>query len=150
MAFILSSPAFGEGKEIPRGFTCQGEDRSPPLVWTGAPAGTRFYALVMDDPDAPRGTWTHWTWWDLPASVRGLPEGASVGALGAVPGLTSARSVGYRGPCPPTGRHRYVFTLHALGEPLGLPRGTPIGPLREALAAKSLASARLVGTYQQG
>jgi Raf kinase inhibitor-like YbhB/YbcL family protein len=149
MAFTLSSPAFRDGQEIPRAFTCQGGDRSPALSWSGTPPAARFLALVLDDPDAPRGTWTHWTWWDLPATVPSLPEGADVGRLGAVQGTTSARATGYHGPCPPSGRHRYVFTLHALAEPLRLPAGASVSDLQAALKAKSVGKAQLRGTYQQ-
>lgn len=149
MAFTLTSPAFQEGQPIPRQFTCQGPDKSPVLSWSGAPPATRFYAMVMDDPDAPRGTWTHWTWWDLPAATTSLPEGADVSKLAAIQGTTSARSVGYHGPCPPSGRHRYVFTLHALVEPLGLKKGASVSDLQAALKTKSVGKAQLLGTYQQ-
>lgn len=150
MPFTLTSPAFRDGQPVPREFTCQGRDTSPALAWTGAPAGTVGFALVLDDPDAPRGTWTHWTWWDLPATVTSLPAGVDVGRLGATEGTTSARSVGYHGPCPPSGRHRYIFTVHALREPLRLARGASIADVHAALNAKSLASCRLLGTYEQG
>jgi Raf kinase inhibitor-like YbhB/YbcL family protein len=149
MAFMLHSSAFREGQPIPKHFTCLGKDISPALSWTEAPPGTKFYALVMDDPDAPRGTWTHWTWWDLPAATTGIPDGAKMAELGASEGTASNKATGYHGPCPPSGRHRYVFTLHALGEALGLPAGAPVEQVHAALKGKSLASARLMGTYQK-
>ncbi len=149
MAFTLTSPAFRDTQPVPREFTCQGRDTSPALAWSDAPVGTAAFALVLDDPDAPGGTWTHWTWWDLPVATLSLAAGADVGRLGAVEGTTSARSVGYHGPCPPSGRHRYIFTLHALREPLRLARGASIADVRAALKSKSLAWCRLMGTYEQ-
>src|SRR5687768_16944455 len=149
MPFALKSTAFAEGDTIPLDHTCHGHDRSPPLEWSGAPEGTRFYALVMDDPDAPRGTWTHWTWWDLPATVTTIPPGADVTKFGATQGLTSARAVGYHGPCPPSGEHRYIFTLHATAEPLKLPRGASVEDVHRALKAKSIGSACLLGKYEK-
>jgi hypothetical protein len=143
----LSSPAFREGQPIPVLFTCKGRDVSPQLAWSGLPAGTQALALVVDDPDAPRGTWTHWTLWDLPATVQGLPQGVDVAGLGAVQGTTTAGSQGYHGPCPPSGAHRYFFQLYALGGRLGLPPGSSVAELRKALQGRVLAEARLMGTF---
>jgi Raf kinase inhibitor-like YbhB/YbcL family protein len=145
----LRSPAFSQGAGVPQLYTCKGRDASPPLEWVGAPAETRFFALVMDDPDAPVGLWTHWTWWDLPAHVVTLPEGADVERLGALQGTTTAKSVGYHGPCPPSGTHRYFFRLHALGSSLGLPRGADRAAFDKALRGKSLAEATLMGTFSK-
>lgn len=149
MAFTLTSPAFKEGEPVPKRFTCDGEDLSPPLAWSGAPMGTVAYGLIMSDPDAPRGTWTHWTWWDLPASMTSLAEGADVAKLGAIEGATSALTVGYHGPCPPAGMHRYVITLHALMAPLALPEGASIMDTVRTMTDRSLESCRLVGVYQR-
>lgn len=149
MTFTLLSPDFKDGEQIPARFTCQGTGKSPALTWRGEPHGTRWFALVMDDPDAPGGTWTHWTWWDLSLDYDGLAEGADVTRFGAVQGTTSARGVGWHGPCPPAGRHRYVFTLHALRGRLGLATGASVEDVRKALREKSLGTARLMGTYEK-
>jgi Raf kinase inhibitor-like YbhB/YbcL family protein len=141
----VTSSAFAEGKPIPARFAHDGP--SPPLSWTGAPMGTKAWALVVDDPDAPRGTWTHWTAWDLPASVWKLPEGADVASLGGVEGTTSAGTTGYHGPAPPSGTHRYLFRLYALSQPLGLPAGSDVARVRAAMAGKVLAEASLMGTF---
>ena len=153
----LTSSAFSEGQPIPRQHTCDGEDSSPPLRWTGAPEGTRTFALIMDDPDAPVGTWVHWVLYDLPADAtelgRGLPkqEKLDSGAThGLCWGVSSFQRVGYHGPCPPPGKpHRYVFKLQALDTLLGLgPRATKDDVLRAA-EGHVLAEARLVGTYRR-
>jgi Raf kinase inhibitor-like YbhB/YbcL family protein len=149
-AMRVTSPAYSEGQAIPPGFTCDGEDRSPPLEIQGLPVGTRFVALVLDDPDAPGGTWTHWTFWDLPAAHASLPAAADVKALGARQGTTSARSVGYHGPCPPGGTHRYVVRVYALASQLALPDGATVAALQDALKGKALASATLTGVYSRG
>ena len=145
MPLKLASPAFAEGKPIPARFARDGP--SPPLAWSGGPPGTKAWALIVDDPDAPRGTWTHWTVWDLPAAVSGLPEGADAGALGGAEGTTSARTTGYHGPDPPSGTHRYFFRLYALSQALGLPAGSDLARVRAALAGKTLAEASLMGTF---
>lgn len=143
----VTSPAYQEGGSIPPRFTCEGADRSPPWAVAGIPADARFLHAVFDDPDAPGGTWTHWTWWDLPASVTGLPEGADVRALGATEGTTSARAVGYHGPCPPGGTHRYVLHVVATRDRLGLPRGAPVAHVWAALQGKAIAEGTLMGRF---
>lgn len=143
----VSSPAFGPDGPIPAAFTCEGADKSPPLEWSGLPAGTKTLALIADDPDAPRGTWTHWTFWDLPAAVAGLAEGEPATRRGATEGVTSARSNGYHGPCPPSGTHRYVFTLYAVDGKLGLPAKSTVEELRRALQGRILAQADVMGTF---
>lgn len=154
--FSLTSSAFAPAGEIPARHTCDGEDRSPALAWTGAPEGTRSFALVVDDPDAPdpaapKTTWVHWVLYDLPAEAAGLPEGVTAGALPA--GTREARNdwqrTGWGGPCPPIGRHRYFFKLYALDTvlpDLGLPDARA---LERAMAGHVLAKAELVGTYQK-
>ena len=143
MAFTLISSAFHDGGVIPRECTCDGEDVPPPLAWSGVPEGTRSFALVVDDPDAPGGTFTHWLLHDIPGSAAALP---------ASPGKalrTSFGRTGYGGPCPPRGDppHRYVFTLYALDVPaLGLHDGTRAS-LDRALRAHTLGVARLTGRY---
>jgi len=149
-AFTLSSTAFSAGGSIPRRFTCDGEDVSPDLAWSGAPDGTAALVLVVDDPDA-RG-WVHWIVLDLPGSAEGsLPLGASRAPAAPAQGTNDFRRSGWGGPCPPSGTHRYVFTLYALAAPLGLP-GEPDGAtVRGALGrATVLGEAVLEGTYRRG
>src|SRR3972149_5974377 len=125
MAFTINSSVFKEGGTIPRPYTCDGADLSPPLSWEGAPTGTKSFTLIMDDPDAPVGTFNHWVLYDLPAETKALSEGMAkdpVLPTGAKQGVTSFRHAGYGGPCPPKGpAHRYFFSLYALDIPtLGL------------------------------
>lgn len=151
MALMLTSSAFEDGAAIPRKFTCDGEDKSPPLTWTGIPEGTKSLALICDDPDAPMGTWVHWVVWNIPPSAPGLPEG--VPAEGVLPGgikqgLNSWPRTGYGGPCPPPGKpHRYYFKLYALNADLVLPDTTNKAGLEFAVKDKILAEVRLMGTY---
>ena len=153
--FNLRSPAFPHESAIPARHTCDGEDRSPELRWSGAPAGTRSFGLIVDDPDAPdpaapKRTWVHWVLYDIPAHSEGLPEGAGnePPAGGAHDALTDAKARGWHGPCPPIGRHRYFFRLFALDRQLG-----DLGPqagradLEAAMEGHVLGSAVLMGTY---
>jgi len=149
----LTSPAFADGTPIPEQFTCDGADVSPALQWTEAPAGTRSFALICDDPDAPVGTWVHWVIYHLPATATELPEMVAPTAElpdGARQGLNDFRRVGYGGPCPPPGRpHRYFFKLYALDlEPDLRPRATKADLLR-AMQGHILGQAQLMGTYQR-
>ncbi|MDE2290871.1 MAG: YbhB/YbcL family Raf kinase inhibitor-like protein [Elusimicrobia bacterium] len=153
----LSSPAFKAGAAIPKRFTCEGEDVSPALSWSGVPAGTKSLAVVMDDPDAPPGTWVHWVLYDLPADAKGLPEGLPKeealpdGARhGACWGVESFSRVGYYGPCPPPGKtHHYRFRLYALKARLELPPKATKDELLGAMEGNLLGEAKLVGTYQR-
>lgn len=148
----LASPAFAAGGEIPRKYTCDGEDISPPLEWGAPPAGTRGLALIMDDPDAPAGTWDHWLLYNLPADARGLPEGVSPDATrpdGGRHGKNSWGRLGYGGPCPPSGQHRYFFRLYALDIPLDLPAGANKAQLLAAMSGHILAQGELMGTYRR-
>jgi Raf kinase inhibitor-like YbhB/YbcL family protein len=148
--FVLASTAFAPGASIPRRHTCDGEDVSPDLAWTGAPDGTRALVLLVDDPDA-RG-WVHWILLDLPGAGTGsLPQGVSRAPDAPAQGMNDFRRAGWGGPCPPSGTHRYTFTLYALGAPLGL-SGEPNGAtVRQALAkATVLGAAVLEGTYRRG
>lgn len=147
MAFTLSSRAFADGADVPARHTCDAEDLSPPLSWTGTPAGTRSFALIMDDPDAPRGTFTHWVMYNVPPDTTSFGEGATPGTAGR----NSFGRNGYGGPCPPPGDppHRYRFSLYALDlSSVTLEMGT-----REELEGKMqthiLATALLVGRYQR-
>jgi Raf kinase inhibitor-like YbhB/YbcL family protein len=138
----LSSPVFAQNGSIPRAFTCQGRDVSPPLRWTGVPAGTRELVLVMRDPDAPGGGFIHWALAGIPPSARAFREGGVSGQ--AIPGRNSFGTLGYRGPCPPGGKpHHYVLTLSALSAPSGLNSGWTT----EQLRVRAVAIATLVGTY---
>lgn len=157
MALALTSSAFANGGEIPARFTCEGEDVSPALAWSGLPAGTRSLALIVDDPDAPdprapKMTWVHWVLYDLPPGADGLPEAVAPSALpaGTREGVNDWKRTGWGGPCPPIGRHRYFFKLYALDAELpDLGRPTK-ARLEEALQGHVLARAELVGTYEKG
>ena len=149
----LKSSAFQTGGDIPREYTCDANDVSPQLGWDKAPAGTKAFALIADDPDAPVGTWVHWVIYDLPADTKELPEGVpttEVLANGAKQGLNDFRKVGYGGPCPPAGSpHRYFFKLYALDAPTGLkPRATKRQVL-DAIKTHTLGEAQLMGQYKR-
>lgn len=146
----ITSSAFRQGEPIPAEFTCKGTDASPPLEIAGVPPGTKALALVMDDPDAPKGTWTHWTWWDFPASTMRIGKGVEEKRVGGVVGTTSDGSLGYHGPCPPSGTHRYVFRVFALAAPLGLREGADVESVWKALALRSAAWGELMGTFTKG
>jgi Raf kinase inhibitor-like YbhB/YbcL family protein len=143
----LRSSAFNHGEPIPRRHSCEGEDVSPPLSWAEAPEGTASLALILEDPDAPVGTFTHWLGWELDPAAGGLHEGEAPPAEGR----NDFGETGYRGPCPPPGRgpHRYFFRLHALEEGLELERGAGKAELEEALTGRSVAVAELMGTYER-
>jgi len=156
MAFTLRSPAFQDGAEIPARHTCQGEDVSPALSWSGVPEGARSLALVVDDPDAPdprapTTTWVHWVLYDMPPSASGLPEAVSRSALpaGTREGLNDWRRTGWGGPCPPVGRHRYFVKLLALDTLLGDLRSPTKAALLAAAKGHVLAEAQLMGTYEK-
>ena len=144
--FSLTSPGFHSGQPVPARFTCDGANRSPALVWQGAPTGGRGFALVMHDPDAPGGDFTHWLLWDIPSTVHALAEGAP---LPGVSGRNGFGRIWYGGPCPPPGRaHRYFFQLHALRTArLPLRPGATRAALEAALRGQVLATATLLGTY---
>jgi Raf kinase inhibitor-like YbhB/YbcL family protein len=152
-ALQLTSPAFQPNSDIPKKFTCSGDDVSPALSWNDPPAGTQAFALIADDPDAPGGTWAHWVIYDLPASSRGLPEGVpkqEIVAGGGHQGRNDFRLIGYGGPCPPPGSpHRYFFKLYALSAPTGLPSGANKAALLRAMEGKTLAQAELVGKFRR-
>jgi len=154
MALRIESPAFQAKEKIPQKHTCDGMDLSPPLLWSGAPAGTKSFALISDDPDAPMGTWVHWVIYDIPPESQGLPESVpKTGRLadGARQGVTDFRQVGYGGPCPPPGKpHRYFFKLYALDTVLDLPPKATKADLLVAMNGHVLAQAELVGLYQRG
>jgi len=156
MSLEISSKAFAPNGDIPSSHTCQGKDVSPALTWTGAPSGTKSWALIVDDPDAPdpaapKMTWVHWVLYDLPSEAHSLPEGASAKTLpkGSLEGLNDWKQPGWRGPCPPVGKHRYFFKLYALDTVLpDLKKPTKVA-LEEAMKGHVLAHAELVGRYQK-
>jgi hypothetical protein len=157
MSLILESTAFAPDGPIPARYTCEGDDCPPPLAWRGAPAGTKSFALVVDDPDAPdpaapRMTWVHWVLYNLPSAATGLAGDDDPDALpaGTREGLNDWGRTGYGGPCPPIGRHRYFHKLYALDvelPDLGRPRKAA---LEKAMQGHVLAQAVLVGTYRKG
>jgi len=156
--FVLTSPAFADGEPVPRQYTGDGADRSPPLRWSGLPQGTQELALVVEDPDAPTPEpWVHWLLYKIPPAVTELPEGIAPALHpGSPSGPRQGRNswpngIGYRGPAPPRGHgvHRYVFKLFALGAPLALEGGAKKSALLEAMAGSILAEATLVGTYER-
>lgn len=153
MSFALQSKAFQHGADIPQKHTCQGADVSPELNWTEPPAGTKAFALIGDDPDAPAGTWVHWVIYDLPAGWRRLPEGVAKAegvAGGGTQGANDFRKLGYGGPCPPPGKpHRYFFKLYALDASLGLKAGASKQEVEKAMKGHILGQAELLGRYQR-
>jgi len=153
MAFKLSTTAFEPGGAIPKKHTCDGLDLSPALEWSGAPENTKSFALIVDDPDAPVGTWVHWVLYDLPADARKLAEGVPKDEhlpTGARQGRNDFRRIGYGGPCPPPGApHRYFFKLYALDTKITLKAGASKADLEKAMAGQVLAQATLMGTYKR-
>lgn len=141
----VTSPAFREGGPIPPRFTCDGDGVSPPLAWHGVPADAEAVALVVDDPDAPRGTFVHWVVLDLPAGTKEV--GADAVPSGAIQARNSAGRASYFGPCPPSGTHHYRFTVYALSRPTGLRDGAELRKALRAVQAAATAQGRLVGTY---
>ena len=146
----LKSSAFAAAGMIPKQYTCDGQDISPPLNWSDVPPGTKSLALIADDPDAPMGTWVHWVVWNIPPTLRGLDE--NVPKRDSLPngikqGMTDFKKIGYGGPCPPSGTHRYFFKLYALDTTLNLPPTTIKKELEKALHGHVLQQAELIGKY---
>lgn len=143
----VTSTAFRDGGTIPRKYTCDGAGVSPPLSWTGTPAGAKAIALVVDDPDAPKGTFTHWVLLDLDPKTTSLAEGTA--PHGAKQAKNSAGKPSYFGPCPPRGTHHYRFTVWALSAPTDLPTGTELGDALKAIAGHAISQGRLTGLYSR-
>ena len=157
MPLTINSPSFAHEGRIPSLYTCEGDDVAPAIGWSGVPAGTESFALIVHDPDAPdpakpQRDYVHWVLYDIPGSITGLPEGVSSGDLppGTRQGINDFGTDEYGGPCPPIGRHRYYFELYALDTTLG-DLGTPArSDVERAMAGHVLEQAVLMGTYQKG
>ena len=156
MPLTLTSPAFSDREEIPKRYTCEGNDISPPLVWSGAPQETKSLVLIVDDPDAPdpaapKMTWVHWVLYNLPPTSEGLPESVGANALppGTKEGQNDWKNLGYGGPCPPIGRHRYFHKLYALDTVLADLDAPTKSQLERAMKGHVLDQAELVGTYEK-
>jgi Raf kinase inhibitor-like YbhB/YbcL family protein len=155
MSMTITSGAFAHNGAIPKQYTCEGKDISPPLTWSGVPASARSLALIVDDPDAPdpaapRMTWVHWVVYNLPATSAGLAEAAKSLPAGALEGLNDWQRTGYGGPCPPIGRHRYFHKLYALDTVLPDLKKPTKAKLEQAMKGHIVAEAQLIGTYQKG
>ncbi|OQX64539.1 MAG: phosphatidylethanolamine-binding protein [Desulfococcus sp. 4484_242] len=149
-AMELTSPAFDEGGMIPRKHSCDGANVSPPLQWHHVPAGTKSFALICDDPDAPMGTWVHWVYYNIPPGTRGLMENIvpeKRPETGGIQGINDFRNIGYGGPCPPGGTHRYFFKLYALDTMLDLESGATKNRLLRKMENHVLERTQLMGRY---
>ncbi len=152
MAFEMTSSAFQQEKMIPAKYTCDGEDLSPALTWSSPPEGTASFALVCDDPDAPVGIWIHWVIYNIPAESRGLAEAVPKKERlpdDTIQGISDFKRIGYGGPCPPSGTHRYYFKLYALDRKLDLPPGATKKSLLHAMGGHILGEAVLMGRYKR-
>lgn len=156
MTFVLTSSVFENGGTVPRRYTCEGDDISPPLEWAGMPEGTKSLALIMDDPDvpdptAPKRVWVHWVLFNLPAESSGLAEGVGGADLpaGTLEGLNDWKKLGYGGPCPPIGKHRYFFKLYALDRMLEDVDQPTKRTLEKAMMGHVLGETKLVGVYKK-
>jgi len=152
MDIKVTSTAFQEGGMIPKQYTADGKNVSPPLAWTGVPANAKSLALICDDPDAPRGTWVHWVLFNIPAEAKGLPESVPPQpklANGAMHGNNDFPRLGYGGPAPPSGTHRYFFRLYALDAELRLDGGATRAQLDAAMKGHIIAQGQLMGKYRR-
>lgn len=143
----ISSPAFKHNSMIPAKFTCDGDDISPALIIEGVPEATKSLALIVDDPDAPRGTWVHWVVWNIDPKTRTIAEGTV--PSGALQGMNDFRKLDYGGPCPPSGTHRYFFKIYALDAVLDLRKGASKADLEQAMKGHIIAQAELIGLYSR-
>jgi Raf kinase inhibitor-like YbhB/YbcL family protein len=156
MTLILKSPDFVHQGEIPKAFTCEGNDKSPELTWSGVPQNTKSLALIVDDPDAPdpakpKMTWVHWVLYNIPPTAAKLPQAVTEKDLpaGTQQGKNDWKQTGYRGPCPPVGRHRYFHKLYALNVELSGLHNPDKAQLEKAMTGHIIGQAELIGTYQK-
>ena len=152
MEIKVTSPAFKESDLIPKKYTCDGDNVSPAIEWTGVPDSAKFIALICDDPDAPRGTWVHWVIFNIPAGVKGLAENiqrTSTLPNGARQGINDSHELGFDGPCPPGGTHRYYFKVYALDNILTLESGSTKAQLLKAMDGHILGEGQLMGRYKR-
>jgi hypothetical protein len=155
MSMTITSSAFAHNGSMPKQYTCEGKDISPPFTWSDIPGKAKSLALIVDDPDAPdpaapRMTWVHWVVYNLPVSSTGLAEAAKSLPAGALEGLNDWQRTGYGGPCPPIGRHRYFHKLYALDTVLPDLKKPNKARLEQAMKGHIVAEAQLIGTYQKG
>lgn len=149
MALELNCPAFKNNEYIPSKYSCEGENVSPALSWSGAPQGTKSFVLIIDDPDAPMGDWVHWLVYDIPEDKNSISENASLKSS-CKEGKTSFDTIGFGGPCPPPGKpHRYFFKLYSLDTMLNLPAGLTKQQLLKAMEGHILGKAQLLGLYKR-
>ena len=152
MKLIVSSSAFQPGELIPKRHTCDGEESSPPISWSDVPKETKSIALISDDPDAPRGTWVHWVIFNIPPDAKGLPENIQSRSTlpdGSRQGMNDSREIGYGGPCPPSGTHRYYFKVYALNTTLTLESGATKAQLLKAMEGHILGEGEVMGKYKR-
>ena len=152
MSITVKSSTFASGQPIPAKYTADGQDISPPLSWSDVPAGTEQFALIVDDPDAPRGTWIHWVVYGIPGDATSLPEGAGAKgkpAAGLLEGRNSWGKPGWGGPSPPSGTHRHYFRVYALGAEVKLKEGLTEAELTKAIEGHVLGMGELMGTYRR-
>lgn len=149
MGFELGSPMIQQGGKIPEKYTCDGNDRSPPLVWKDAPSNTKSFVLIMEDPDAPAGTWDHWLLFNIPTQISQLEEDLRELPAGALQGKNSWSTLKYGGPCPPDREHRYFFKLYALDKTLSLSAGSSKAEIEKAMQGHILGTAELIGKYER-
>lgn len=149
MTIKLTSTAFEHKGAIPDAYTCKGKNLSPNLSWSDNPEGTKSFALIMDDPDAPMGTWVHWVLYNIPSSITTLDDGSSASDTGMKTGVNSWRKADYGGPCPPTGQHRYFFKLYALDTLMDAQEEYTKAELIHAMQGHVLATGELMGTFSK-
>jgi hypothetical protein len=148
----ITSVAFKDGEDIPQKYTCEGEDVSPPLKWSATPEETKTLTIICDDPDAPMGTWVHWVVFNIPGDIVGLPECIPPERKmdnGTIQGMNDFKKIGYGGPCPPSGTHRYFFKIYALDTELDLPFGVTKSHVMLSMEGHVLDEAHLMGTYRR-
>lgn len=151
MSLTLSSPAFRDKNPIPKIYTCDGENISPPLEWSGAPSNTKTFVLIVDDPDAPVGVWDHWILYNIPPNTNKLEQNANIRQLPAETkeGVNSWGSIGYGGPCPPKGSHRYYFKLYALDSEIEFDSGMQREDIEKSMQGHIIENAELIGYFER-